>query len=165
MYLVSLYFDEQTNEYLKHLMKQVYKKIGNDSMMDIPAHLTLASFHDEEQQALESFYKIIAKPLELEFVSIGFFLPSVLYVQPLLSKELEELMNEVHGHIQKGSDKYQPYHWIPHITLCKYLKNSQLSSCLEAVQNEFKPFKGKVTKIGLATTNPYRDICVLEIKK
>lgn len=162
MYLISLYFDEQTNHIIQNLMNKICKKTGNDSMMYIPPHITLASFSSDN--AKEIFSQIEAKEMELEFVSIGYFLPSVCFLQPILSLELEQLMEEVHTHIDKCSNKYQPNHWITHITLCKYIKSEELSSTLEAIQNEFKPFKGKVVKIGLAKSNPYTDILVKTLK-
>lgn len=158
MYLISLYFDEQTNQIINNLMNKIYRKTGNDSMLNIPCHMTLASFSCENP--LDVFSKIDGKEIELEFVSVGYFLPSVCFLQPILSKELEDWMNVIHSHIDKCSNRYQPYHWIPHVTLCKYLKNNELTSSLEVIQNEFKPFKGKAVKIGLAKSNPYTDIFV-----
>lgn len=158
MYLITLYFDDETNERIQKWMYQIYKKVGNDSMLNIPAHLTLASFYCDEKRAIEIFNNIEVKEIDLECVSIGFFLPATMFIQPILSKELESLMNEVHKQIDESTDRYKPYHWIPHITLCKYLKNDSLGKCLEAIQNEFKPFKAKVEKIGLAKSNPYKDI-------
>lgn len=160
MYLISLYFDEETEKKIKQLMKQVFKKVGNDSMLNIPAHLTLASFYCDKQEAIEKFNKIDSSSFELDFVSLGFFLPSVFFIQPIQSVDLEECMKNIHIVIDCSSDRYKPNHWIPHVTLCKHLNLDELSLCLEAIQSEFKPFKGTVKKIGLAKTNPYEDICV-----
>lgn len=159
MYLISLYFDEQTNQKIEHLMKQVYRKVGNDSMMNIPAHLTLASFSCTESEAIQIFNSIVAHSFPLEFVSIGFFLPSVMFMQPIESVELSNLMKEVHQYVWNGSKRYQPHHWIGHVTICKHLKNEDVTLALGSIQNEFKPFTGRVIKIGLAKTNPYKDIC------
>ena len=43
MYLVSLYFDKQTDYILSNLMKQIAKKGGNSYMLErqIPPHLTI----------------------------------------------------------------------------------------------------------------------------
>lgn len=42
----------------------------------------------------------------------------------------------------------------PHITV----------SAFETMQKQFGVFSGTVTKIGLAKTNPHRDIAVFELK-
>ncbi len=160
MYLISLYFDEQTNQRIQNLVKQVYKKVGNDSMMHIPAHLTLASFSCSEQEARERFNQIHISSFELNFVSIGFFLPSVIFIQPIQSIELENAMKIVHANINHASSRYKPHHWIAHVTIGKHLCQDELPSSLQAIQSTFIPFTGKVIKIGLAQTNPYRDICV-----
>lgn len=35
----------------------------------------------------------------------------------------------------------------------------------ETLQQQFMPFSGTVTKIGLAKTNPYKDILVFELEE
>jgi hypothetical protein len=38
-----------------------------------------------------------------------------------------------------------------------------MKTAFEVLQNQFGPFKGTITKIGLAKTNPYQDIAVFEL--
>ena len=59
---------------------------------------------------------------------------------------------------------YRPYGWVPHATLAKHLTKDQMKIAFEILQNQFGPFEGSVVKIGLARTNPYKDIEILELK-
>ena len=60
--------------------------------------------------------------------------------------------------------RYQPFSWLPHATLAKHLNSSEMKKAFEIMQNQFAPFESIVTKIGLAKTNPYRDLKILELK-
>ena len=46
----------------------------------------------------------------------------------------------------------------------KHLTAEQLTAALSVMQNNFTPFEGRVTKIGLAKTNPYTDLDILDLK-
>ena len=50
MYLLSLYFDEKTNQKICNLMKCVAERSGNTDMTDkaVPPHITLAVFESRE---------------------------------------------------------------------------------------------------------------------
>ena len=49
MYLISLYFDEKTENRISGYMKQIAKYTGNTAMLDgnVPPHITIAAFHAE----------------------------------------------------------------------------------------------------------------------
>lgn len=58
MYLISLYFDENTQDKLKYLMKKVAEKSGNPYMIEanVPPHITIAMFDTkEENKVIELF--------------------------------------------------------------------------------------------------------------
>ena len=58
MYLISLYFDEKTENRISGYMKQIAKYTGNTAMLDgnVPPHITIAAFHAEsEEQAKQIF--------------------------------------------------------------------------------------------------------------
>ena len=58
---------------------------------------------------------------------------------------------------------YQPFHWQPHTTVGRKLSEDEMRIAFETLQKHFVPFKGSVTKIGLAKTNPHRDIAIFEL--
>lgn len=37
-------------------------------------------------------------------------------------------------------------------------------AAVRAMQTHFTPLKGKIEKLGLAQTNPHRDICTVDLK-
>lgn len=52
---------------------------------------------------------------------------------------------------------------LPHITVGKKLSTEEMKIAFNVMQNQFGAFEGKVTKIGLAKTNPYYDIITYEL--
>ena len=173
MYLVSLYFDEKTEERIQVLIDQVAEKTGNTFMVDgkVPPHMTVCEFAtNEEEKAIEYLKNAVAnlKQMEVQFVSVGTFLPYVIFLAPVLDKELFNTSLATYLNLSKIEDcsiskYYQPFQWMPHATIGKKLSSEEMKIAFEVLQNQFGPFKGTVTKIGLAKTNPYRDIVVFEL--
>ena len=174
MYLISIYFDDVTDLRIRDYMKQIAKCTGNDAMIegDVPPHITVAAFHTpSEENAREVFDKIAKKVCRgsVQWVTVGTFLPHVIYIAPVVNEYLHQLsvINIEELNKQKNvlmEKRYQPFSWYPHTTLAKKLTKKQLLQAVEVLQNQFGPFCGKVTKIGLASTNPYCDLEVYELK-
>ena len=59
---------------------------------------------------------------------------------------------------------YQPFSWQPHTTVGRKLSEEEMQIAFKTLQKQFAPFKGTVSKIGLARTNPHRDIAIFELK-
>ena len=59
---------------------------------------------------------------------------------------------------------YQPFNWLPHVTIGKTLSKEQQLAAFEELQKSFGPLKASVMKIGLSKTNPYSDIFLHEMK-
>ena len=165
MYLISLYFDDKTNEKINQLKKQIMESTKNFSVKDIPCHITLASFYCEEIENILNDIDI--KEGIIDFVSIGIFKNTV-FIQPIVNDYLQETMIKVHNRLNKipsikKSNRYLPNQWICHVTIGKHLTDKEILSSIESIQNEFKPFKGKIIKIGLAKSNPYHDIYIKSV--
>ena len=101
----------------------------------------------------------------IQFVSVGSFVPQVLYLEPVLNRYLHELSEVITAEVSDIpetilSPYYQPFEWLPHCTLGKQLDKEQMLEAFGVMQSCFVPFEGKVTRIGLAETNPHRDIKV-----
>lgn len=166
MYLISIYFDENTENTIRKLMGKVADKSGNRYMLEakVPPHITIASF---ETNQVEKVIELLDDKIHemkrgtLQWVSIGVFNPHVIYLAPVLSEYLHSLsviVNETVSSIDNISMNrfYLPMQWMPHTTIAKKLSVEEMLLAFKALQNNFRMFNGAVTKIGLAKTNPYR---------
>lgn len=175
MYLVSVYFDEQTDKKIRNLINHVGEKTGNSFMVDnhVPPHITVAAIETRhENEAIESLEQI-AGELEkgiIQWVSVGTFFTQVIFIQPVLNEYLHNLLVNICDNLTKIPDTiispfYQPFSWLPHCTICKQMSKEQMNEAYQVLQNKFTPFKGEVVKIGIAKTNPHRDIKVWKLKR
>ena len=168
MYLVSLYFDENTSKKIQGLINKVANKCGNTFMIDgnVPPHITIAAFQsNDERKVIEVLDKSInsIKIGAITFASIGVFKSSVIYLAPVLNEYLHNLSVSIHEEISlieniSISKFYLPFQWLPHATIGKKLDNEQLVIAFQELVKEFSIFNGKVTKIGLSKTNPMKEI-------
>ncbi len=173
MYLISVYFDEGTNNRIQQYMNQVAKKTGNTYMLDgnVPPHITISSFEtDDISKVIPLLEENLSKVKQgiVKWTSVSAFLPYVLYIAPVLNHYLHELSEECTKCLQtvegiRISPYYQPFSWMPHTTIGKKLTKEQMQIAFEVMQHQFGPFKGTITKIGIAKTNPYEDIIVLKL--
>ncbi|MBO5097498.1 MAG: 2'-5' RNA ligase family protein [Agathobacter sp.] len=192
MYLISIYFDAQTSASLEKLIKRVAEVTGNTFMLDnqVPPHITVAMVEtrreeellgcinqlvgeirnsNERELATRDMSKSAMRSGELQLVSVGAFFPQVLFVQPVLNEYLHNLsvvLSEKLSEIEETivSPYYQPFGWLPHCTIAKQLTQEQMVEAHKVLQQHFVPMEGCVTRIGVARTNPHRDIKVWELK-
>ena len=173
MYLISAYFDEHTTRQLQRFIDAVAQNTGNTYMIDnnVPPHLTISSFETRNLQNLcDDFVKLSElESHDINIFSVGEFLPYVIYVTPVLDLHLQQTAEKVYNILAVREDVtinrcYKPYSWFPHITLEKKLEKEQMIAAVRAMQTHFIPLKGKIEKLGLAQTNPHRDICTVDLK-
>ncbi len=179
MYLISAYFDENTNKILKHLQQRIADKTGNDFMIrnNVMPHLTISAIEARNVDVLiPAFEKVCRKklqPLEekgvmnvnnaINIVSVGQLFPRVIYAAPVLNEYMMNLSISIYNEFAtipetNISKFYQPYSWMPHITLGKCLDKEQMRQAFTVLQDLFMPIDGQITKIGLSTVNPYREV-------
>ena len=174
MYLVSIYFDENTNKKIQKFINQVAQKAGNTFMLDenVPPHITVSAFEAlAEEQVIKvlSHVAIELKKDTLQWVSVGQFFPYVLYIAPVLNEYLHDMSVQIYNALSqidgvKISPYYQPFQWLPHSTIGKTLTKEEMKIAFEVMQNSFGMFEGEVLRIGLAKPNPQRDIMNWELK-
>lgn len=174
MYLVSLYFNENTNKIIQNHIKSVAEKTGNSFMLDenVPPHITVSAFETKQEEACVKMLENIVTQMEtgqVQWVSVGTFLPYVIHITPVLNDYLQKMIVTIYDEIQcvpetKMSPYYKPYGWMPHTTIAKKLSKEKMKVAFEVMQNQFQVFEGMVTKIGLAKTNPYHEIKTWELK-
>lgn len=179
MYLISAYFDENTNKILKYLQQRIADKTGNDFMIrnNVMPHLTISSIEARNVDVLiPAFEKVCREklqPLEeksvvnvnnaINIVSVGQLFPRVIYAAPVLNEYMMKLSISIYNEFAtipetNISKFYQPYSWMPHITLGKCLDKEQMRQAFGVLQDLFMPIDGRITKIGLSTVNPYREV-------
>lgn len=176
MYLVSIYFDEKTNERLKSYIEQVAKKTGNRFMIEgyVPPHITVGAFESKasEEELVEALQTKLSgmKTGKVQLVSVGTFQTSSIFISAVYNEYLHEMCKSVCHALENVDntvirENYQPFHWLPHVTIGKTLSKEQQLAAFEELQHSFGPLETSVVKIGLSKTNPYMDICTWEMIK
>ena len=155
MYLVSIYFDEKTNKNIQNLIDKTARKTGNDFMITgkVPPHITVSAFETKQKEEVLRRMQTITEDLrqaQLRWVSVGTFLPNVIYLAPVLNEYLQNMTQTIYGTIEdvdetKMNPFYQPYQWMPHTTIGKLLTKEQMRDAFEVLQEQFVPFEGTVT--------------------
>ncbi len=175
MYLISIYFDEKTNTSIRHLMTRVAQKTGNTYMIDnqVPPHITIGAFEGQEDEVAKTiFANAVCNMYQdtIQWVSVGCFLPYVIYLMPVLNEYLHSMSHQVFKTldaegVEAISKYYCPFQWVPHTTIGKKMSQEQLRLAFEVLQNEFGVMNGRVTHVGLAKTNPYSNLVLVELKQ
>lgn len=184
MYLISAYFDENTNKILKHLQQRIADKTGNDFMIrnNVMPHLTISAIEARNVDVLiPAFEKVCRERLQpldekgvvninntINIVSVGQLFPRVIYAAPVLNEYMMNLSISIYNEFAtipetNISKFYQPYSWMPHITLGKCLDKEQMKQVFAVLQDLFMPIDGWIAKIGLSTVNPYREVLSVEL--
>ena len=168
MYLISIYFDFNTNKVLNNYIESVAGATANTFMLDnrVPPHITIAGFRmKDEEQAIKVYQSIADKFKEsvIDWVTVGMFGQSVVYVAPVLNEYLHKLVSDAYETLSKIEgieldNRYTPFNWLPHVTIAKTLTKEQQLTAISILQDRFTVLSGNVVKIGLARTNPFENI-------
>lgn len=173
MYLVSIYFDEKTNHRLKQYIEQVAEKTGNTFMIDgnVPPHITVGAFETKNAiQIRDVLEEALAsrKQGKVQLVSVGIFQTSSIFISAVYNEYLHEMCKSICEVLENVDNtiirkNYQPFHWLPHVTIGKTLSKEQQLLAFEELQGSFGMLEANVVKIGLSKTNPYMDIRVFDL--
>ena len=173
MYLITAYFDDKTNKNIRRWIDGIAKCTGNQFMIEhnVPPHLTITAFDSRGADHIIPIMDRLQTKLnsiDVEFVSTGVFLPYVMYITPVLDKQLHEMASIIHEEVVgdpgsainglRISKFYHPDKWFPHTTIGKTLDEEQMRQAFAYMQKSFVPFSGKIVELGLARTNPHEDI-------
>lgn len=174
MYLVSVYFDDETNKRIQRYINAVAEKTGNTFMTDgnVPPHITVSAFETRDEKRVIQILERKFAELErgsVTWCSVGTFLPYVIYIMPVLNKYLHGLSCEINGCLSgiEGTEVnrfYRPLQWVPHTTVGKTLSKEQMLTAFQILQESFGAFEGETAYIGLAKPNPHRDLMRVELK-
>lgn len=174
MYLVSLYFDDKTNQKIRSFMDCAAKKSGNTDMTDkhVPPHITLTMFETklDEERLVAMLDSVLCEAVQgdLTWVSVGSFSFRTLFLAPVLSTYLQGLLEQVCLTLQNCEDTkiqecYRPFAWFPHTTVARRLSEEEMREAFAALQNVFSPFDGTVVRIGLSTGSPKRELATWDL--
>lgn len=173
MYLISVYFDNNTNKVLNRYITKLAECTGNTFMTDnnVPPHLTISAIEAKSVDVLIPSFESLKERLiggEISIASVGQLFPGVIYVSPVLNRYLQDIMDIVYDEFKcidetMVSRYYQPYSWLPHITIGKQLDKEQMQSAFACLQESFGPMKARVCKIALSKVNPHEDVIVFDI--
>lgn len=174
MYLLSAYFDGKTEKKIRKTIENIAKHTGNSFMVDnqIPPHLTIAAIEaisDDSPIAAFDELKGNLYAGDITFVSVGQLLPYVMYITPVLNEYLQFLSLKIEDTYKKFGNVrlnkyYRPYSWLPHVTVGKTLTKEQMRVAFAVLQDSFSPFDARIVSIGIAKTNPHRDIELMELE-
>lgn len=174
MYTISVYFDEKSNKTIQQYITQIAKVSGNTYMVDeqVPPHITLSAFDTKKEAEVIEIVDNLSKnwnKFPLQWVSVGQFMPYVVFLAPVLNVELYSAATEVYSELTELGDVsirncYKPFQWLPHTTLAKMLSQEEMLSAVKLLHNQFGVIKGNATRIALAKTNPHMDIAVFDLK-
>ena len=168
MYLISIYFDKQTNKTLQWYIDKIAEKTSNHFMIEnrVPPHMTIAAIEARNVNVLKPAFETLNGKLcagSMKIVSIGQLFPYVLYATPVLDQKLFNLSEEVYNAFcdipeTTMREYYKPFSWLPHITLGKTLDKIQMQKAFQAMQESFVPFTAQFDEIGMAKVNPHEDV-------
>ncbi|WP_294353035.1 2'-5' RNA ligase family protein [uncultured Clostridium sp.] len=173
MYLVSVYFDDESSEKIQRLINKVGDKSGNKFMIEgkVPPHITIAAFQTKEESKVIEILGNNIKDIKdtiITWASIGIFKSSVIFLAPVLNKGLHNISVCINKGLSLVDDIaiskfYLPFQWMPHTTIAKKLSREELMIAFQELEKNFTIFSGRITKIGLSSTNPYEDIIVWKL--
>ena len=141
VYLISAYFDDSTNRKLQQLIDGIAKSSGNSFMLEhnVPPHLTISAFETRRPDELIPIMEGLGDNInrgEVAFVSVGVFLPYVMYATPVLDDYLHNMAVEVYESV-RGVDKgrqdvhavFYKYANIDNDSTCTFAHNVNGGSC------------------------------------
>ena len=172
-YLISAYFDSESNHTISRYIRGVANAAGNDFMIknSVPPHLTISLFEVRSDDAAKTLFQEIQEDLkygEILIPSVGVFFPNVIYAEALQNACLFETITAVSDKLMRHDEVkvnryYRLYSWIPHITLGKTLSDEQMRAAFGYLQGHFIPVTAKIERFGLAkTTTSHCEIMTCE---
>ncbi len=168
MYLISAYFDEESDKTIRRYIEKIAERTGNRFMIDnnVPPHMTISSIEARSVEDLIPAFDSLEGKLnggQIKIVSMGQLLPYVFYLTPVLNEYLTEMSECIYDAFKDVPDTsvsrfYRPGSWLPHITIAKTLSKEQMTAAFEVMQNNFALFDARIVRLGLSRVNPHEDV-------
>lgn len=172
---VLAYFDDNTNKIINNFIKEIAVATGNRFMLDnnLPPHMTMGIMLSEnlngDFDSLNNYLKELNhKKVDIMFRSIGIFLPTTLYLGPILDNNLIELNKKIQLLIRRAGGQIDAQYsfdtWQPHATLAMSLTDEELEKALHIIDKTKIEFSGKIEKLALTHCCPLQEISVYDLK-
>ena len=146
-YAITLYFDDDTTEWIRTLTAQLADVTGNDFMTanNVPPHLTVGMFHvgEADVEKLKALFEAFVtaarednSTFDISFSGFESFLDKVIFIKPEVDEKLAALNKLLHEkflpHFEPGDNRnYLPENWYPHIALGVKLTHEQFERGME----------------------------------
>ena len=140
-YAITLYFDDDTTEWIRTLTAQLAEVTENDFMTanNVPPHLTVGMFHvgEADVEKLKTLFEEFVtaarednSTFDISFSGFESFLDKVIFIKPEVDEKLAALNKLLHEkflpHFEPGDNRnYLPENWYPHIALGVKLSHEQ----------------------------------------
>lgn len=167
---VMALFDEETNFKFRTIQEQLEGDGFNTS--SVPPHITLGAYVGLEEKDLlnwvDEFCNATEK-FEVNFNHLGLFSLNVLFLAPRVSNELINFHKNFHEKYddccgQVGYNyTFKSNNWTPHSSILVDEPEIILKA-LPVVNNNFKPFHGKIVALTLCEFSPMKIIKTFELK-
>ncbi|MGT2803328.1 2'-5' RNA ligase [Streptococcus henryi] len=158
MYALIALFDEEFNDYIRTIWKDLFDKKLSSYAYEVEGrepHLTLASFEKGDISCvidmLEKFE--VNKSIELQFNGVSAFLnSSMVTLLPVKTPHLAHFHQKLHqilGNYSTKDSLYHPLNWVPHVTIANRIDKEKFPYTFEYCMSHCKPIEGNVLTIKL----------------
>ncbi|OZM56838.1 hypothetical protein CIB95_08685 [Lottiidibacillus patelloidae] len=160
MYAVIALFDEQMEQRIKDVWKDLHEKEISFYAAEVKnrlPHITIASYsnlnYEEWMHSMETVYKE-QESITITMQTIGTFLKSrTLFFAPTVTNELMQMHTNYHQQFSTFNDNpnsiYLPGNWIPHCTIANRLSEEKLSEAYSYCSKNINPIQGEICEIAL----------------
>jgi len=155
MTFIAIRFDEKTSEYIKKAGHATSDKLGRPRS-NKPAHITLTDYEGKIDELVEklNFVAETITPFDFDFWCCGYFITNgVVYISPryldifrAMQFNLQRVLGEPH------STYFNQASWVPHCTVIKGLKKTEVSKATRHVAQQLGVFTARA--VGFQTFTP-----------
>ncbi|MGE7924176.1 2'-5' RNA ligase family protein [Viridibacillus arvi] len=176
MYGLIAIFDEQTEQIIKDIWKELKEKSISFYAYEVEdriPHITLASYNDLNlsylTKQLDVYYEG-KQAIDITFNTIGSFLNSgALFLSPTVTAGLIELHTNHHKNFNQFNDDpnsmYLPNRWIPHCTIANRLSPENLSKAFDYCSKRNATISGQIKEIVLINVSIKNKAPIIYSKK
>jgi 2'-5' RNA ligase len=167
---VMALFDEEANSKFRMIQKQLEHK--GFKTPSVPPHITLGAYVGVEEKDLLNWVEEFchtAKEFEINFTHLGLFSLNVLFLAPRVSNELINFHKNFHQKYDDDCGQVGYYYtlksesWVPHASILIDEPEGILKA-LSIVNDNFKPFRGRIVSLSLCEFPPMRVIKTFYLK-
>ncbi|MTI47934.1 2'-5' RNA ligase family protein [Sporosalibacterium faouarense] len=171
-YSIELYFDKRSTEKIIKIRREFHKQGISIENVGQP-HITLAIYEDLDLEKYKEELKAYSqeiKTFDITLSNIGMFVTEspVLFISPIVTKELLNIHSEFHTKFKKHSgsawEYYIPDNWVPHCTLIMGIENNNINRAIKSCKDLGLPIDATIEGIGILEFSPNKQIVKYKLK-